>query len=228
MADELDPTAQGTDAPDDANQQSNGQDDFKAGIQKRIDELTAKSHEAQRQNEQLMQMLQQKDAQITELAATLMTRGAPAQEDDASLDPTIARALEKTVGKFLTPLQQQMAQYGQMMQKIEFQQMTSQYEPQVVQQAEKLMQQWKREGRSGWAMPDALIMASYQLGIPPKAQASQTRAPNGQFTSTVLDSHAAAPQRTTQARKRPANFDSLPPEKQLEILEAEGVGDLTL
>jgi hypothetical protein len=229
MAIENDPTAQGLDAADpQITIETDEQDSFKSGIQKRIDELTARTHEAQRNNEQLMQLLQQKDAQITELVAMRMNQQQAPQEEDVNVDPTIARALERIVGKHLSPVQQQLGQYGQMMQKIEFQNLTANYEPQVVQRADQLMAQWKREGRTGWAMPDALVMASYQLGIPPKPQGQQ-RAPNGQFAQqTVIDAHAPAPQRTTGPKKRPANFDSLSPEKQLAILEAEGIGDLPL
>lgn len=218
--DESNPTAQGQDgavSPESSEQQSSKQDPF-AGVQKRIDELVAQRHEDQRRYQE---MLSEKDQQVNQLMQAILSQQSNGQQaqQQVQVDPEIAAQVDAVVRPMKQQFEQQLAQANQVISRMAWQQEAAQYPQEVQKRASELMQQWNRERKTGWAMNDALIMASYQLGVPPPSlqKGQQTRAANGQFASTVLTENAAPPQVAPQTRKIPANIDSLPLEKQVEI-----------
>jgi DNA phosphorothioation-dependent restriction protein DptG len=130
----------------------------------------------------------------------------------------------------LTPLQRQQqqmqqqfqAQFAQFQAQQEFNQVAGNYEPDVRQSAEQLMRTWQQNGYSGWKPVDALTYAAGQKALAQmqQAQASQTQSAQfNQLQNTVVRNQAAPPAPAPKGKGLPSNFDSLPANQRMALLD---------
>lgn len=244
MADEIiDPSAQGQyQADPGTNQQSEGvvpaapDQDFKVGIQKRIDELTARFHQERESSSK-------KDEHILALTRQLMEqsnqRQAPAEQTvdvPEGMDPAQAAYFNKMFGKLQERFEAQLTQVSAYAQRGEAAQaaqglaakfgiVDAEKVAWLQERAASLAAGWKQQGLP-FHPTDAARFATMELlekgGLPRQAG-------NGTFMPA---NHAnpgnpapnLAPQNTRRAL--PNNFNSLRPEDQLSILQKNGVEDI--
>lgn len=148
------PTAQGTDAENESQQSEQVQEpvqvappasEVPAGVQKRLDELTAKFREKERQVEQLM--MQQNELLARQALAT-MPQAVPEEEDD--LNPEDKKRLERYIAKTVKPLEEQLAKVNGFLQQQERasvdrevdQRLSKLNNPALAAKVEELMRNW--------------------------------------------------------------------------------------
>lgn len=205
------------------------------GVQSRIDELTGTIHEQRRQLEQMGQTMQEVIAQSAAVAAKQsMTANAPvAQALPEGIDPTLVDYLSKSmtqaISEQMTRMEQKFTQaFGSVRQSqeaMEFQAAAQGVEPKVIQEAQKLMTDWKRRGLSGWKPEDAILHAEAIMARQAR-QAQNRNRPNG-----VGEEGAGGQPPPTNRQLPPAKSDAelagMPLDAQLEYL-GKRVGDSEL
>lgn len=191
--------------------------------QERIDELTRARHEAERQAQAQAAALAEKDAQVARLLEMVAQR-APAVQAAPTIEvePEVRQRVEAVVNPQVQALEQRLAQMTAKLEHQEFQTLAAKEDPRVMQQAQKLMADWKRGGYSGWEMKDALIYARGMLGVAETAQVTQSRNERGQFAASaqnVMASQSAPPPPAPTKAGLPADIDRRPLEEQLALYE---------
>lgn len=199
------------------------------GIQKRIDELTARSRETERQNQELI-------ARVLELSAkaSAPAPAAPQPEVDPlaqfgdRLDPTVQEAIRAAVGqtkaKYDNILAQQQTQFAAQLSEMQVYTQASQMGVEVPNEVKaKAAAIARQHGTS----PDIALKLAYgEFALDQQKKTAGVRGyvpPN----TPVMTSAAPAP---TQSRgpARPAGFDDLDFRDQAKWLEANGFDDSPL
>jgi uncharacterized protein YdhG (YjbR/CyaY superfamily) len=213
-----------------------------AGIQARINELTAARRQAEEQVKLQQQQLIEQSAKMAEMALQQRTAQAPAPQPQVDplaqfkdqLDPVAMQAIQAAVAETQRRLE---AQYAPM-----FAQQASQIAGFAVQQeaaaipnlpkevgqrAAQLAAQWRQAGLS-FPPGDALNFAlgEYQRGQLLKAAPVAGYNPAAQTIPAVVPGYALPPQAPRTAL--PSNFDALPRQQQNDILEKSGLLDAPL
>lgn len=244
MADQLiDPTAQGQAPTDSETQQSaagEGQPDqeFKVGIQKRIDELTARFHQereaSSKKDEHILNLTQQLVA-----ASTRQNErpAEPAIEVPEGMDPAQAAYFDKMFGKMQAQFQQQLTQVSAIAQRGEAASAASQLATKfgitdqskvswIQERAASLAAGWKQQGLPFLPSDaaDFATMEFFKSGGIPQAKGNGTFMPSSHQPAGGNPPPNLAPQ--TQRPGLPNNFNSLRPEDQMSILQKRGIDDL--
>lgn len=171
-----DENTQSQDAQATDNQSTNDQaTNSNPGVEARINQLVAEREEARRQAMELQTASQQKEMQYLQMLERMSQQQRPPLEEQQPIDP----ALDAAMKRYLAPMQQQFAQMShqiaQQQAQLQFAQTAAQEDPRVVAQAQKLMAQWKQEGKTGWGAPDALVFARGMLGVAPPSANNNAR-----------------------------------------------------
>jgi hypothetical protein len=155
--DPIDATAQAPDTQPVAAQPGTEHQADNSGIQKRIDELTAKYRQAE-------DALRQRDAQNQELMMALMTqRAAPAAaEPPPEFDPEEKRKLDYVTAPLMQRMEQMQKQFERQMGAVQLQQTTQRVgDPEVAREAQALYQKWQgNPDVKGFNAEDAVIYAA--------------------------------------------------------------------
>lgn len=225
MADELDPTAQGTSEavipPTDQQAQGAPATQQFEGIQKRIDELTAKFRGEQEANQHLLaqnQELMRTIAQIAEKNIAATYEAAPQVE----VDPEDRRKVEAVFTPYMRKLESMVQQLSSQVASSQVASVAQGEDPRVVQRAQELMRGWRSAGKQGWEPQDAVIYARGEVATLDATKAAKARDERGRFAGQAppLQGTGAPPPITQpQTGALPANFDSLDIDRQLDLLE---------
>ncbi len=217
------------------------------GIQTRINELTAQRHAAERaQAEQaaraqaLEQVMAQQQQQIQELLGAVARGVQPVQQapDFSQADPEQARMMQH----FLEPLKQQQTQMQREFQNamaglraqqgvFQVQALAQNLPPEVQQRAAQLLQGWAQNpAMAAIAKPQDAVnfaLGEYYSANPKAAAAVLAQQERGQFSNPggqgimAQSAPVNAPVQQGGGRKSlPTNFDQLPEDQQIAILEA--------
>lgn len=214
-------------------QPSGDANEVQAGIQKRFDELTAKHYAALAAKDEQINTLVANVQALTQKVVAGETPVAPAAPQDpfAGIDWTdpaqVQRAVvmqnqqteQRLVGMFTKTFGSIQAQLAGS----EVQQVASSMgvqDPAIVARASERIRVWKSNGLD-ISPKDALVFAAGEAALkgPP-----QPRDARGQFQTVMTPNTPAAPPVPKPKQALPANFNSLPPDKQADILEAQ-LGD---
>lgn len=218
----MDPTAQGENNGQQSQTQGEGNQN---GINARIGELTAKMREYER-------VAQAKDAQLQE-ALMMLARQQQTQQEASQpqlpegMDPSMATAFQQMLQQQLAPFQQQFAGLQQQLMLTKVQQVALPTDPpEVRSRAEQLIGYWQQKGIRQFNVEDALMFArgEHFSKAPPQ---SQTQAnPMNQFAQQTMTGQMPPPSVNVQQGPPPlpANFDSMPEEQQLQLLEQRLAG----
>lgn len=167
-------------------QNSTGQDDAQQstvppGVQKRFDEMTRQLHDAERR------AAEAQNAAMEAMSLAARSQQAPVApapqtptfkvEIPAGMDPAAAQFFGQLTNQFQAALDHQRlatekamaqlgAQTGQQSAHLQLQMRLASEPPAVQDMAQKLMADWQRSGKSGWAPEDAISFTRYQLGLP--------------------------------------------------------------
>lgn len=188
------------------------------GFQKRIDELTAARHDAERRAQQMQ-------AQYEALAAQ---QPQPTPQPPVQIDPNIAAQMQALMGPMLQQLQQGYQQLQQTMGHQQLQQSVQQLQvpEQVAKRAADIMREYGL--RNQYVAPETA--RRYALGElweqEQLAKLKDTTRQNFNGHGAPLTS-SGVPAALSAGPARPANFDSLPLNEQLRWYESN-VGDKPL
>lgn len=198
------------------------QDEGQNGIQKRINQLTAKMYEKDNTIAQLTEQLVRMSAQ----GVPQQQQAQPEQNLYEGLDQASAAILQKVVGNLEAKFQARVAALeGTIASASSAQIAKSQGLPDaIIQRSNELVAEWKKRGY-GFNPQDAVDFAVGEA-IRAGTYMPRARASNGQFApaNPVLGGQSAPAPVSPVTRKLPSDFDSLPPAKQVELLEASGIG----
>lgn len=199
------------------------------GIEKRIGELTAARRLAE-------ERAAAQEAQIAELIRALTeTRNvpqapAPQEPQLPDLDPELKTGIEAIASHKVRSLEEKINQLMQLQRQQELQQVMSRApDPEVSKEAQRLYQSWQRAGYSGFVAEDALIYAMGQRALQERKASAQARDEKGRFNSmsqSVMTGQSA-PQSMQPQQGLPRNFEQLPLDKQIELMEQQ-LGDKPL
>jgi len=177
------PNAQGTEqAAVPPQQQSSAPE----GFQKRIDELTANFRQAEakwQEREQAYQQLQQHNAELVSLVATLAPKAQDPQVPAVDIDPEEQRKVKAVISPELKALQQQLAAVQAQLEATEFQAVAAKEDPRVIAEAEKLKRAWAQQGYTGWKARDAIVYARGLLAEQDRHNRAQNTAALQSFNS---------------------------------------------
>lgn len=194
------------------------------GIQKRIDELTAKAYQAQRMAEEASA----REAKLMELLVNQHAQPAPAPQQPEfnipdNVDPEQVRIIENIVRRTTAQYESKQAQFEQFLSQQRLQQAAAQVnDPGIADAASRIYADWNKRSLKGWNPEDALVYAAGQKYLEAQKQSAAAQNTRQQFARVEqpLSAQAApAPVTTSSARPIPANIDSWPFEKQAEFWE---------
>ncbi len=209
------------------------------GVQARINELTAKMREQERQNAELQSKLMEQMATSVQLAQQAQRQVAPAPipvdplaQFKDTLDPTAMQAIQAAVAEtqrrmeamYAPRLAAQDAQLAAMAVHSEAAAIPN-LPREVSARAAQLAAQWRQAGIN-YPPGDALNFAlgEYQRGQLVKAAPVVGYDPRNAMPQTVIPGFSPAPQ-TQQARALPNNFEQLNRAQQNAALDAAGIAD---
>lgn len=190
-----------------------------SGLEARFTELTAKIHETQR-------LAAEKDGVISSLTA-LLSQGTAGNQPQAPQLPEFDETQKPLVAFFEQKLQEQERRFqshlGQLQGNFGLQQLHQDaqalgVDDTVATRAAALYANWQKQGVPG-THQDAVTFA---LGEQNRAQRVATP-PQQRYQGNTLQAPPASPQFNQGIPPLPANFESLSPRKQMEILEKRGV-----
>lgn len=220
------PDVQSDDAGEETNEVARK---IQEGTQKRIDELTAKQHEYERQ-------LAAANERAAALTTQLLTRSNEPKEDPyKDLDPTLRKFMEDQIGAVHASSQKTIAA------------MAARFEAQTLAQearaiaaqagGDETIQREAAEAVAGlrkqgiqangqdaadWALGKALREGRLKLN-------GNTAQPNGRKPVSTFSGNRGPDLSTSAAQKPlPENFDELDPDEQIKILEKRGVNNRPL
>lgn len=162
------------------------------------------------------------------IAASANQTRAPqaAAEPEVDMDPEERRKFDAYVKPLTARYEAMIEQLDSRLAGTRFAQVSSGYDPQVVQLAQQLQANWRASGKTGWEPEDALVFAQGELYRQGKLNKADPKAQSNDFNQMgqrVLSSQGAPPSLAPQ-KKIPSNLDSLPYEQRMAILEKE-IGD---
>lgn len=216
-------------------------DSQNSGLQTRINELVAKQRQAEEALKERDRQLMEQTAQMTQLVQQVSKQAAPAPVTPVDplaqfqdrLDPVAAQAIQAAVeatrkqmeAQFAPMLAQQAAQIAQFSVQQEAAAIPN-LPKEVSQRAAQLAAQWRAAGLN-FPPSDALNFAlgEYQRGQLLKAAPVMGYNPNAPGLPAVTPGYVPAP--PTPQSKLPTNFDNLPREQQMALLDS-AIGDLPL
>lgn len=147
------------------------------GVEKRIDELVSKFHQADRDNTELRRLHAEQQATINQLTGLIAQQRQPQVREEApEIDPDDARKISYIVREATAPLQRQLAdltasmaqsQVGTEMSEVRAQ-LQKINNPAVARRVDELLKVWKQDGRLATrsAVPmDALRLAAGELAL---------------------------------------------------------------
>ena len=227
------PVAQGPEAGQDtpgeqSTEQESSNPAVPTGFQARINELTAARREAERR-------VSEQEKQIAELVrlASANVQRAPVEPKlpELEIDPDQQKILDAYRARYVNPeieglkqtIKNLTAQFGSARAQEAAETMVG--DPEVAQRASQLIQGWQQAGLQGWTAEDAVKYAAGEKAIADLNRTRQAKGARQQFNgqgTPVVTGHSTG-QPPNPVGTLPANFDSLPVEKQLEILEKRGV-----
>lgn len=206
------------------------------GIQKRINELTAKLYEQQaRADAYAAQLAQQAALQVQQpqVATPQVDEVEAALSGLDQINPEVGQTMKAVLKSIQAKTEAQVkALQAQFQAQADVGKVTSvatQFgvqDPAIVRRAQELIASWRSNGLQ-FGADDALRFAAGELALQPKQQPRQT---DGRYApvDAVMTSPGAPPAPRSAKRSLPNNFSSLSPEKQIELLDANGVGDIPL
>lgn len=205
------------------------------GIQRRIDELVAKSYEKDATINQLQQSVTELVGKLTQQVTAPQQAPAPSnpfEGMDYSDPESVQAAFTRAMGAMEQRFQQQLGQVAGRAAQNEVGSIAAAWgvqNPAIVQRAQALVAAWKQRGYD-FVPEDAVTFA---VGEAQRAGGSQPRDPRGQYAPmnpVMGGAGPAAPASRPPPRSQalPQNFDDLSPDDQLRILESRGAGDAIL
>lgn len=205
-------------------------------VELRFNEITAKFEAEKRDWAAQIEEQRRTTAELIRVLGEQKAAPAAPAAPPPDIDPDDFRRIQyvtrQTVSPELAQQQQLLQQTQAMLAEMRWQQAV-QAEPdqEVVKTAQTLLADWRRRGLTGFVETDAL---NYARGVVVQRQ-RETQAGERRFggppSNTVVTQSAPPPPVNTAAPgqyKLPANIDDLPLEKQLELYEKAGLGDLPL
>ncbi len=154
------------------------------GVQSRIDELTAARREAERKANELQSQMIAMQTQALQAMQRAMPAPAPSpqdlelQEALAEMDPRQRRVFEHLLDQRMGPLQSTVSAFREQAALAEMQAERNKYSTETQQLADRLMQNWKANGNTGWLPKDALVHAAGMVlsnGGDPRASTQQSK-----------------------------------------------------
>lgn len=227
MSNETESVAQDPNLPDEGAQAAEAEKaKQQAGIQARIDELTAKSHEAERRNAALVE---QNMALLT--AQVSRSNETPAVDPYPDMDPSIKKMIAEATGAVKREFQGQIS-------RLQAQHETTLVTRDARAEAVRLgaddklaaeAEKWAAHFRANGVPMNAQDAAKYAIGnalfegrFTPGGAAPTRGAP------ATLGGVRSANIAQVQHAALPSNFDDLDPDTQLAILAKRGAGDIPL
>lgn len=207
----------------------------KSGVQKRIDELTAKIHASDKAMQDLMaqnQQLTQAAMQAMNRPVTVQMPQAPVQEEQLSEDATPAQIASFFARQNQKQMLAMRAEINTAVQGIaarqyqnEAQSVLASQDPVVKAEAESIMRYWRDSGKQGWEPVDAVRYAKGVLMEQGKWNPNNTQRRNGSNTTLTMPSGVAEPTTNevidASRIKDPADLTSWSLEKQLEYQQVK-------
>lgn len=200
--------------------------EFQAGIQRRIDELTARFHDTRRELDE------EKAAKAVLLQQMTMLQQRPvAQEPPVEVDPELRRGIDSVYGPTLQRLEAQNRDLQVRLASQEARNVAIQQgeAPEVVDLAQKLMIDWHRRGVPGVTAEDAVVHATGLLARQERARTAAAKTERTGFNklSTTNLATQSAPPRAVVRNEIPKDLDDRSPEEQAKFW-ADRVGDSPL
>lgn len=174
------------------------------GIQKRIDELTARYYKAERERDRVQGERDAQAAQMQELVAALARQNQPPTPDPlADVHPDDKRRVEAIVSPFVKRQEEilrKLEEAHRMQQTERIAQRIG--DPRVAELSSKLIGEWSRRNLSGWTEQDAVIHAAGLIALQDREQAkgAADRDAKGRFAQ----SPRAQPQEPLHTQAAPA------------------------
>lgn len=210
--------------PGEANQEQH------SGFQQRIDQLTARMREQERQFQS--QLESERSAREQLMMSVLQGRQTqqPTEPELPDMDPSERAKFDAMLKPFMQQNQQLSRQVQALMAGQQVQQAAAKFgavDPAVLQSAAQLAQNWTAGGYSGWKPEDAVVYAMGQAAM--QARQNPQRNAQGQFTAApdVMMGQAAPPAPVRQRAKIP-DFNNASPEQILAAYEKNGMDDMPL
>lgn len=211
--------------PGEANQEQ------QSGFQQRIDQLTARMREQERQ---FQSQLESERTAREQLMMSVLSGQRQQQSQEPELpdmDPSERQKFEAMLKPFMQQNQQLSRQVQSLMAGQQVQQAAAKFgavDPAVLQAASQLAQNWTAGGYSGWKPEDAVVYAMGQAAMQAR-QNPQARNTQGQFTAApdVMMAQGAPPAAVRQRAKIP-DFDTASPEQIIAAFEKSGADDMPL
>lgn len=204
------------------------------GIQKRIDELTARYHRAERDRDRVQAERDAQASQMQELMLAFTRQQQPQTPDPLSeIHPDDKRRVEAIVSPFVKRQEEVLRRLEESHRMQQVERIASQIGDQrVADLAMKLQGEWTKRNLSGWTEQDAVIHAAGLVALQDRERAQGTdRDAKGRFSPAPkaqpvepLHAQAAPAAGAGQARSKglPADIDDLiqsDPNRAAEILE---------
>lgn len=197
------------------------------GIQARIDELTARAKQAETQNAELVQRMMEMSTQALQAKAPVQAPVDPLAQHREALDPRLIEVLEAQKLQFERQLQARTDQLEIAMGKNQIHEQARAMpglKPEVINKAVQLYEQSRANGMR--PRPEEALF--HVLGLEYAQQMRQV-APVAGIPQTAFNSYQPVQPHVqpapTPSFSLPANFDNLPLDQQLLLLEKAGVGD---
>lgn len=229
--DEQNPIAPGQQAgaespsnPGEANQEQH------SGFQQRIDQLTARMREQERQFQS--QLESERSAREQLMLSVLQGRQAPQEQQPEmpDMDPSERAKFDAMLKPFMQQNQQLSRQVQSLMAGQQVQQAAAKFgavDPGVLQAASQLAQNWTAGGYSGWKPEDAVVYAMGQAAMQAR-QNPQPRNQQGQFAAPDVMMGQGAPPVAARPRARLPDLSNASPEQILAAFEKAGADDMPL
>lgn len=231
--DEQNPIAPGQQAgAESPNNPGEASQEQQSGFQQRIDQLTARMREQERQ---FQSQLESERAAREQLMMSVLQGGRQNQQEQQpelpDMDPSERAKFDAMLKPFMQQNQQLARQVQALMAGQQVQQAAAKFgavDPTVLQSAAQLAQNWTAGGYSGWKPEDAVVYAMGQRALQ-AAQNPQPRNTQGQFTAApdVMMGQAAPPAAARPRAKIP-DFSNASPEQILAAFEKSGMDDMPL
>ena len=197
------------------------------GIQKRIDELTARSYEKDATINQLQQSVTEL---VTRLAQQVPQQQAapptnPFEGVDYSDPQSVQAAFTAAMGQMEQKFSQQLGHVAGRAAQMEVANVAASFgvqNPAIVQRAQQLVAAWKQRGYE--FVPEDAVKFALGEAQAAGGQRQQYAPPN----PVMSGQNPGPPVPVNRTQALPANFDDLSVDDQLRILEARGAGDQSL
>lgn len=203
-----------------------------SGFQQRIDQLTARMREQERQ---FQSQLEQERTAREQLMMSVLQNGQRQNPQEQApelpdMDPSERAKFDAMLKPFMQQNQQLARQVQALMAGQQVQQAAAKFgavDPAVLQSAAQLAQNWTAGGYSGWKPEDAVVYAMGQRAM--QAAQNQPRNAQGQFSAApdVMMGQAAPPAAARPRAKIP-DFNNASPEQILAAFEKSGMDDMPL